>query len=290
MALKGAVLGDIAGSWYEENRPDDLDWKNVPLYDSRCCFTDDTVMSLAVKKAVGEGTDFTETLRKVGFNHPYCGYGKTFFLWMFCRDPFPYNSFGNGSAMRVSYIGEYFDRLEDVQKYAEMSAKITHNHPEGIKGAVVTATCIWMAKKGQSKEQILQYAAEHYPPGKYRYSPVHSLEEIRETCEWSVTCQDSVPLAIRCFYEADSFEEFIRNVYSLRCDTDTIGAIGGGIAEEYYNGFCFAEKDVIKRCFSGELYKQYKKSGTKESVEDWLISHYLSEDLKNIYKEDYYEK
>lgn len=154
MAVIGAILGDIAGSQFEFNRPENLDYKHCELFTNRCSHTDDTIMTLAVKKAILENADFTKTMREIGQPYPYSGYGGRFYEWMYGENPKPYNSFGNGSAMRVSFIGEHFDALEDVISMAEKSAEVTHNHPEGIKGAVVTAVCIWMARHGKTKEDI----------------------------------------------------------------------------------------------------------------------------------------
>lgn len=132
MAVIGAVLGDIAGSQFEFNRPENLDYKHCELFTNRCSYTDDTIMTLAVKKAILENADFTKTMREIGQPYPYSGYGGRFYEWMYGENPKPYNSFGNGSAMRVSFVGEHFDALEDVISMAEKSAEVTHNHPEGI--------------------------------------------------------------------------------------------------------------------------------------------------------------
>ena len=144
MSIVGAILGDISGSQYEFHRT--YDPENCPMFTERCRFTDDTVMTLAIKYAIDHQMPYEEAMHLVGKKYPHCGYGYRFYSWMLNDEKKPYNSWGNGSAMRVSYIGEYFDKLEDVQREAAESAKVTHNHPEGIKGAVVTATCIWMAR------------------------------------------------------------------------------------------------------------------------------------------------
>lgn len=179
MAVIGAILGDIAGSQFEFNRPENLDYKHCELFTNRCSYTDDMIMTLAVKKAILADADFTKTMREVGQPYPYSGYGGRFYEWMYGENPKPYNSFGNGSAMRVSFVGEHFDALEDVISMAEKSAEVTHNHPEGIKGAVVTAVCIWMARHGKTKEDIFQYVLEQYPAEKYEYSiAVESLYQV----------------------------------------------------------------------------------------------------------------
>jgi len=238
MAVKGAVLGDILGSQYEFDRPFELDWKNVPLISGLPMgFTDDTVMTLAIKKAIAEGLDLTDTMVRIGRRYPNCGYGGRFYSWINDEDHRPYNSWGNGSAMRVAFVGEHYEDYDEMQRMAEDTAAVSHDHPEGIKGAVVTATCIWMARHGKTRQEIYEYVLEQYPVNKYEYSIGYSLDEIRPRYIWNESCQGSVPAAMRCFYESSDYESFIRNIYSLQCDSDTFGAIAGGVAEEFYGGF-----------------------------------------------------
>ena len=255
MAVKGAILGDILGSQYEFTRPEDLDWRNVPLISGLPMgFTDDTVMTLAVKKAFVEGKDLVETMVEVGRKYPNCGYGGSFYRWIMGPIHEPYNSWGNGSAMRTAYIGEAFEDYETMQKKAADVASVSHNHPEGIKGAVVTASCIWMARRGRSKEEIFDYVLKEYPVSDYEYSIGYSLEEMRPKYEWDVSCQGSVPAAMRCFYESTDYESFIRNIFSLPCDSDTFGAIAGGVAEEFYHGFGNVDADrILQEYLNDEL-------------------------------------
>ena len=257
MAIKGAVLGDILGAQYEFDRPKDLDWKNVPLIsDQGVGFTDDSVMSLAIKKALVGGLDLVETMVTVGREYPFCGYGGRFYNWINGDNHEPYNSWGNGSAMRTSFIGEFYDDYDEMQKKAEEVAAVSHNHPEGIKGAVVTATCIWMAKHGKSKQEIYDYVLENYPKADYEYSISYSLDEIRSRYKWNESCQGSVPAAMRCFYESSDYESFLRNVFSLECDSDTFGAITGGVAEEFYGGFGKIDAEgLLKKYLTPELYE-----------------------------------
>ena len=238
MAIKGAVLGDILGSQYEFNRPKNLDWKKIPLVSGiPMGFTDDTVMMLAIKKALTAGTNLVDTMVEVGRKYPNCGYGGRFYSWINGSRHEPYNSWGNGSAMRVAFVGEYYDNYEEMQRIAKATAVVSHNHPEGIKGAVVTATCVWMAKHGKTRQDIYDYVLEQYPADEYEYSIGYSLDEIRPRYIWNESCQGSVPVAMRCFYESNDYESFIRNIFSLECDSDTFGAIAGGVAEEFYHGF-----------------------------------------------------
>ena len=255
MAVKGAVLGDILGAQFEFDRPRNLDWKNVPLAEGDAIgFTDDTVMTLAIKKALVEGKDLVTTMVSIGREYPFAGYGGRFFNWINGSNHEPYNSWGNGSAMRVSFVGEYCDDYEKMQKMAEVTAAVSHNHPEGIKGAVVTATCIWMARHGKSKQEIYDYVLEQYPKANYEYSIAYSLDEIRPRYKWNESCQGSVPAAMRCFYESSDYESFIRNVFSLKCDSDTFGAIAGGVAEEFYHGFGSIDADgLLKKYLTREL-------------------------------------
>lgn len=257
MAVKGAVLGDILGSQYEFGRPEDLDWQNVDLIiPGRADFTDDTVMTLAVKDALLNGKDLVETMVRTGRRHSGCGFGGMFFGWILGDDHAPYGSWGNGSAMRTAYVGEYSDDPDIVRKTAELVSAVSHDHPEGIKGAVVTSMCIWMARHGHSKEEIYSYVLENYPAEQYSYSINHDLQWLRKHYQWTEKCCDTVPAAMRCFYESTDYESFIRNIYSLKCDSDTFGAIAGGVAEEYYGGFgsIDAEK-ILKECLTKDLYE-----------------------------------
>lgn len=255
MAVIGAILGDIAGSQYEFDRPEDLDPYHCELFTDQCMFTDDTVMTLAIKKAIQEKLDLTDTMQKIGQLYPDSGYGGHFYYWVFDQNAQPYNSLGNGSAMRVSFVGEYFDDFSDVIREAEKTAVVSHNHPEGIKGAVVTAVCIWMAKHGKTKQDIYDYVLEQYPSGKYEFSIDRDMEYLEKHYTWDVTCMGSVPVAMRCFYESDSFENFMRNVFRLKCDSDTLGAIGGAVAEEFYHGVGFDPEPVLKRYLDERLCK-----------------------------------
>lgn len=240
MALIGSVLGDIAGSQYEFSklRPDDLDWKNCQLFTNKCRYTDDSVMGIGTKMALLESKEkpnFAKWYRNLGQIYSNAGYGGMFRQWIKDASMGPYGSFGNGSAMRIAYVGEAFNNPEEIITAAVQSAQVTHNHPEGVKGAVVTAMCIFMAKQGKTKQDIYRYVCKFYnSEEKYKYPISMSLKDMRNIYKWDVTCQGSVPAAIRCVLEADSYEEFLRNVFSLPCDVDTLGAIGGGIAEELF--------------------------------------------------------
>lgn len=256
MAIKGAVIGDILGSQYEFDRPRNLDWRNVPLIsDLRMGFTDDSVMSLAIKKALDENLPFADTMVEIGKEYPNCGYGGRFYHWIYGQEHEPYESWGNGSAMRVSYVGEVFDDYGEMQKKAAESAAVSHNHPEGIKGAVVTAACVWMAKHGKSKQEIYDYVLAEYPSDQYEFGIDKDMEYLRRHYRWTEKCCDSVPPAMRCFYESSDYESFIRNVFSFACDSDTLGAIAGGVAEEFYHGFGnLPAEEILRRYLDQRLY------------------------------------
>lgn len=258
MAVLGAVLGDIAGSQFEFDKPRNVDHKHCGLFTEYCTFTDDTVMTLAIKKAITQGLDLTRTMQNMGRYYPDSGYGGNFYRWIFSRYPKPYNSYGNGSAMRVSFVGEYYEDLNDVMQVAEETAAVSHNHPEGIKGAVVTAVCIWMAKHGKSKQDIYDYVLAQYPAEDYKFSIDKDMDDLEKHYFWDVTCMTSVPVAMRCFYESDSFETFMRNIFRLDCDSDTLGAIGGAVAEEYYHGVGFDAEPILKKYLDNRLYNILK--------------------------------
>ena len=254
----GAILGDIVGSVYEFSN---IKTKDFPLFSQSSSYTDDSIMTIAVADWLLHGGDLAKVMQCYGKKYP-CpmgGYGGSFARWLNEDYPKPYNSWGNGSAMRVSFVGEHFDALEDVISMAEKSAEVTHNHPEGIKGAVVTAVCIWMARHGKTKEDIFQYVLEQYPAEKYEYSIAVPLDKLEKIYQWNETCMGSVPAAMRCFYESDSYESFLRNVFRLKCDSDILAAIGGAVAEEYYGwtGF-YNEDELLKKYLDANLYNLVK--------------------------------
>ena len=227
--MLGAIIGDIVGSIYEW---DNIKTKEFPLFKETCFFTDDTVMTIAIAEGLmngGSEENFIEAMKKYVRLYPDAGYGGNFNYWIFSDSISPYNSFGNGSAMRVSPVAWFFDNLEDVEKYAEISSSVTHNHPEGIKGAQATAACIFLARSGKSKDEIKSYIES-----KYGYNLNRSLNEVREIYYFNETCQETVPEAIIAFLESTDFEDAIRNAISLGGDSDTLAAICGSIAEGAY--------------------------------------------------------
>lgn len=256
MAIIGAILGDIAGSIYEFGVPRDIDISKEPLFTKRNFFTDDSIMTLATKYAIREHISFGDAYREYVHKYPRLSYGENFKTWAHHPELGPYNSYGNGAAMRCSYIGEHFLTEKEVEEWATKSAECTHNHPEGIKGAVTTAQCIYMARNGASKREMFYYAIRQYPKNDYKYGVEFPLNSYRNEYEWNETCMGSVPVAIRCFLESEDYESFLRNAFSIRCDLDTVCAIGGGIAEEFYHGTGFDNEKLLKAYLTEDLLSQ----------------------------------
>ena len=243
----GTILGDIIGSPYEFDRGDKT--KDFPLFSRRSGFTDDTVMTLAVAQgfldAGLEADDETirqnmiRSMRELAGRYPNAGYGGRFSWWITDPDPRPYNSFGNGSAMRVSSAAWLFHDLDGVLRAARLSAEVTHNHPEGIKGAQATAAAIFLARTGHSKAEIKRYIE-----GTFQYDLSRTCDEIRPAYRHVESCQETVPEAITAFLEGEDFEDVIRTAVSLGGDCDTLTAIAGGIAEGFYG----VPEELIKEC------------------------------------------
>lgn len=259
--MLGAILGDIIGSPYEFDR-NNIKTKEFPLFGPQSGFTDDTVMTLAVAEGlmnsqlvIEEGDErglkadaeessggdeekiqeqqvkqcIISSMRRLGLLYPDAGYGMRFFRWLFKDEARPYGSFGNGSAMRVSSVGWLFDDLEQVLRFAEFSAEVTHNHPEGIKGAQATAAAIFLARQRWSKREIREYLEREFD-----YELGRTAEQIRPGYRHVESCQETVPEAIIAFLEGEDFEDCVRTAVSLGGDSDTIAAITGSIAEAYY--------------------------------------------------------
>lgn len=231
--MLGAIIGDIVGSRFE--------WKNnktkeFELFHKDCFFTDDSVMTIAIADAIMRANKnigilpayAVESMQLIGRPYPKCGYGGNFYHWIYSDNPKPYGSFGNGAAMRVSVCGFAAGSLEEVMELSNAVTEVSHNHPEGLKGAEATAVAVFMAKEGYKKEEIKRYIIENY------YDMDFTLDEIRKDYFFDVTCQGSVPQALEAFFESESFEDAIRNAISIGGDSDTIAAITGGIAEAYY--------------------------------------------------------
>ena len=223
--MLGAIIGDIVGSVYEW---DNIKTKDFPLFSEKGSFTDDTVMTIAVADALMKGgtpDEFIDSMKEIGRQYPNSGYGGGFSNWLFSDDREPYNSWGNGSAMRVSPCGWVAKSLDEAEALAEKSASVTHNHPEGIKGAQATAAAIYLARTGTKKDKIKEYIESNYG-----YDLRRTLDEIRPVYRFNESCQETVPEAIIAFLESTDFEDAFRNAISLGGDSDTLAAITGSIA------------------------------------------------------------
>ena len=232
----GAILGDMIGAPYEFDRGNKT--KDFPLFGSDSEFTDDSVMTVAVAEALmdsaGKNDDeirqaLTASMQKWGKRYPHAGYGGMFLGWLRSQDPKPYGSFGNGSAMRVSAAGWLYDTLEETRHAAALSAEVTHNHPEGIKGAEAAACAVFLARTGSSKKEIRDCIVREFG-----YDLSRTCDEIRPAYTHNESCQKTVPEAITAFLEGTDFEDVIRTAVSLGGDCDTLTCIAGGIAEAYY--------------------------------------------------------
>ena len=292
--MYGAILGDIIGSPFEFDRGDKT--KDFKLFSRRSHFTDDSVMTLAVYEAllkVGQDATVKEiedtvisSMQSWGRRYPHEGYGGYFRRWLTARHPEPYNSFGNGSAMRVSAAGWLYDSLEKTRVVAKATANVTHNHPEGIKGAEATASAIFMARNGSSKEEIKKYIENEF-----HYDLNRTLDEIRPSFHMDETCQKTVPEAIIAFLEARDFEDAIRNAVSLGGDTDTLGAITGSIAEAYFgisetlisecrNRINKDMRDVVDAFYS--LVREDDSPNTNQMIEKAINQYYVHNDKEGM--------
>ncbi len=232
--MLGAIIGDIVGSRFEFNNNKSMEFK---LFDDSCKITDDSIMTIAIAKAIIEcngnyarlGINAIKYMRNIGVNYPDCGYGLRFEDWIYSDEPKPYNSFGNGSAMRVSPVAYIAKSLEEVKLYSKLVTEVTHNHPEGIKGAEATSVAIWMSLNGYDIKEIKSYIEENY------YEINFTIDEIRASYRFNETCQDTVPQALQAFFESKDFEDAIRIAISVGGDSDTLAAITGSIAEAYYS-------------------------------------------------------
>ena len=263
--MTGAIIGDIVGSRFEFNNKKT---KDFILFTPKCFFTDDTVLTLAVANAlnkcesIADYEDFRQTLIKsmheVGIHYPDSGYGGRFYGWIINKRTEPYNSYGNGSAMRVSPVGWYAKSLDEAENLAKATAEVTHNHPEGIKGAVSVAGAIYLARTSKSMAEIKEYVRKFY-------NIDFTLDEIRSTYGFYETCQDSVPQAFEAFFESASFEDAIRNAISIGGDSDTIAAITGSVAEAFY-GISDKLKETAVSYLDERLLKIYVDFKNKTEV------------------------
>ena len=267
--MLGAIIGDIVGSIYEF---DNIKTKNFNLFTNEMFFTDDTVMTIAIADAIINGAkpeNFILSMKKWGVDYIDKSYGRSFRRWLKSENSEPYNSWGNGSAMRVSPCGwiaklsEPFEEgLKLTEDLAKKSAEVTHNHPEGIKGAQATASSIFFMRHGKSKNAIEEYKnkLKDYIQNKYKYDLNFTLNEIRPSYNFNESCQKTVPQAIVSFLESENFEDAIRNAISIGGDSDTLGAITGSIAEAAYG----ISEDIKNKAIN------YLDNRLKGVYENWI--------------------
>ena len=231
--LWGAIIGDIVGSIYEFSN---IKTKNFPFFPMNGYITDDSCMTIAVADALMkwklDGDDLQQltiqSMRQIGFKHPNMGYGFGFAKWLFNKESEPYNSWGNGAAMRISAVGWIGNSIPEVKRLSYMVTAVSHDHIEGIKGAEATAVCVYLARMGKDKNEIAKYITDNY------YDWCSSVAELQANYSWDGSCQGTVPQALQCFIESTSFEDAIRNAISIGGDSDTIAAITGAVAGAYY--------------------------------------------------------
>lgn len=253
----GAIAGDMIGSPFEGNPLKSKD------FEMRLAgFTDDTVLTVAVAHAILSGGGYMASLIRFARKYPHTGYGGAFRNWMWQPEPKPYNSWGNGSAMRVSPVGFAFDTVEDVLAEAERSAEVSHNHPEGIKGAQAVALAVFLARKREDKKTIRKEISE-----RFGYDLNTSLKAIRPGYTFDISCQGSVPESIIAFLASDSYEDAIRNAVSLGGDADTMACIAGGIAQAYYGKIPAAIVQGIRETLSRDLWEVVARFNEKYGCE-----------------------
>jgi ADP-ribosylglycohydrolase len=261
----GAIAGDVIGSVHEGAG---TKTKDFPLFAEGSQFTDDTVLTVAVAEQILRAGEFRDLFHDYYQAYPHAGYGGSFILWAARRRREPYNSWGNGSAMRVAPIGTAYDTLDEVLAQARRSAEVTHNHPEGIRGAQATAAAVFLARTGWAKVDIKTHIERDFG-----YNLGERLDDIRSIYSLDVSCQGSVPQSIIAFLESDSYEDAVRNAISLGGDADTMACIAGGIAEAYYGGVpepvrvrTLAALDERLRAVVDEFVKRFGSRLTKRST------------------------
>lgn len=242
----GAIARDIIGSVFEA-RPTKAN--RLPLFHPFCRITDDSVLTIAVAQAIMTDGDYRRWVWEIGRRYFNAGYGGTFIRWLRSSNPEPYNSWGNGAAMRVSPVGWAFESLDEVLSEAARTAEISHNHPEGIKGAQAVALAVFLARTTRNKALIAKEVTD-----RFGYDLYWIVESIRPSYDFDVSCQGTVPEAVVSFLESDSYEDAVRNAISLGGDSDTLACITGAIAEAYYGPVAQPIRDKVKECLTADLW------------------------------------
>jgi ADP-ribosylglycohydrolase len=243
--LVGAIAGDMVGSLYEAHP---IKTKEFPLFSRRSQFTDDSVLTIAIADAMLGDGGFAASLKRWGRRYPDAGYGGSFLRWLLSEDDQPYNSWGNGAAMRVSAVGYACDSVGSVLQQAAQTAAVTHDHPEGVKGAQAVALSVFLARSGANKQQI-----KHEMTERFRYDMNRLLDHIRPRYQFDVSCPGSVPESLIAFIESVDYEDAIRNAVSLGGDSDTMACIAGAVAQAYYGGVPQRIVDAVEERLPDDL-------------------------------------
>jgi len=243
----GSIAGDIIGSIYEQNP---IKTKEFPLFHPRCRFTDDTVLTVAVADAILTGGPYEQSVREIGRRYPNAGYGGSFIAWLHSDHPQPYNSWGNGAAMRVSPVGFAFNTEDEVLSEAAKTAGISHNHPEGVKGAQATALSVYLCRMGHTKDEIREQISQ-----RFGYELRRTVNDIRPAYTFDISCQGTVPEAIIAFLDSNSYEDAVRNAISLGGDSDTLACITGGIAEAFYRDVSDGIRAKVREILTPDLLR-----------------------------------
>ncbi|MBN2809782.1 MAG: ADP-ribosylglycohydrolase family protein [Deltaproteobacteria bacterium] len=245
--MLGAIAGDIIGSVYERHN---LKSKEFVLFSPAARFTDDSVLTVALAEAIMDNADFGLVMKRYCRRYPKVGYGASFKRWAQAAESRPYNSWGNGAAMRTSSVGYAFATLDEVLQQAEFYASFTHNHPEGVKGAQATAAAIFLARNGAAKDEIKSYTTS-----RFRYDLARTLDEIRPAYTFDVSCQGTVPQALTAFLESQDYEDAVRNAISLGGDSDTLACITGAVAEAFYGKVPDSVAAGVRKILDEELWQ-----------------------------------
>lgn len=261
--MLGAIIGDVMGSTFEHDSIKDVEF---PLYPEGSEFTDDSILTIATGYAIMKKVDYAGSYRKIGRKFPKAGWGSMFNQWLLSEDMGPYDSYGNGSAMRVSPIGWAYDDVGLVLSEAAKSAAVSHNHAEGIKGAQAIALTIFLAREGKDREEIRHWISTHFD-----YDLDRTCFDIRPDYEFDVSCQGSVPEAIIAFLDSDDFESAVRLAISLGGDSDTLGCMTGAIAEAYYKEIPMSLAKPAVKCLPKAFKKFMKKFYKKYEIRTKII-------------------
>jgi ADP-ribosylglycohydrolase len=253
--MLGAIAGDIIGSVYEWGN---IKTKKFPLFSPECFFTDDSVLTIALADTLLSGTPYSQNLRRYYRDYPDCSYGRSFHQWAKNPSSGPYNSWGNGAAMRISPVAWAFDDIETVLTKASESTAVTHDHAEGIKGGQATAAAVFLARTGTGKPEIRSFIEK-----RFGYDLSRHVDEIRPTYRFDESCQGTVPQAIRAFLDSTDFEDAIRTAVSLGGDSDTLACITGSIAEGFYGGVPIEIETAAKKRLDVRLREVVERFGER---------------------------